>query len=54
MPITAATTPILFPDWIDDPAMITGDDLWGQSAEGCHYLFLDHHCRPTATVHQQS
>jgi hypothetical protein len=57
------------PDWIQDAdypccprcrrtmeylAMITGDDLWGGPAEGCHYLFLDAACRLTATVYQQT
>jgi hypothetical protein len=56
------------PDWIQDPeypscprcgrtmpfiAMITGDDLWGEVAEGCHYMFLDSTCRLGATVYQQ-
>jgi hypothetical protein len=57
------------PDWIQDAdypdcprcrrsmvylGMITGDDMWGEPAEGCHYLFLDAACRLTATVYQQT
>ncbi|MEV6350459.1 hypothetical protein [Actinoplanes sp. NPDC051851] len=58
-----------FPDWIQDPefpacprcdrtmpfvGMITGSDLWGEAAEGCHYLFHDQECGLSAAVYQQS
>ncbi|MEY9871265.1 hypothetical protein ABH931_000730 [Streptacidiphilus sp. MAP12-33] len=58
------------PDWIQDAdypscprcrttlyflAQLTGDDLWGESAEGCHYVFFcADDCRTTAVVYQQS
>lgn len=58
------------PDWIQDArfptcpgcrttmyflAMLTGDDLWGESAEGCDYVFFcTNGCGITAMVYQQS
>lgn len=58
------------PDWIQDAhyptcprcektmyflAMLTGDDLWGESAEGCDYVFFcASGCGTTAVVYQQS
>jgi len=58
------------PDWIQDAeypicprcqctmyflAMLTGDDLWGESAEGCDYVFFcTSRCGITAVVYQQS
>lgn len=57
------------PDWIQDPeypacprcdktmtyrGMITGPDLWGEAAEGCHYVFADTDCHMSAVVYQQS
>jgi hypothetical protein len=58
------------PDWIQDAtyptcphcrttmyflAMLTGDDLWGESAEGCDYVFFcTSGCKTTAVVYQQS
>ena len=34
--------------------MITGPDLWGSSAERCHYVFADIDCDISAVVYQQS
>lgn len=58
------------PDWIQDShyptcpgcqttmyflAMLTGDDVWGESAEGCDYVFFcARGCGLTAVVYQQS
>ncbi len=58
------------PDWIQDTdyptcpgcrstmyflAMLTGDDLWGEPAEGCDYMFFcSSGCGITAVVYQQS
>jgi hypothetical protein len=56
------------PDWMNDPdyprcpgcgatmpyiAMITGNDLYGEPAEGCHYLFVHPPCHLAAAVYQQ-
>lgn len=58
------------PDWIQDShyptcpgcqttmyflTMLTGDDVWGESAEGCDYVFFcANDCGLTAVVYQQS
>jgi hypothetical protein len=33
---------------------IVGEDLWGELAEGCHYLFVDPDCQLAAVVYQQT